>query len=183
MAKLHALSKGRIAQISLCVIVVALIALAAAPAFRAVRQALEPKLVRPSIEAMVVTAERPVPVVASPQRPLADVELRWVESQGTEWPKCLSAPVLARSNGEGLISVPALKRTALFGRGADRVDYYCLSHQGRVVGEWGWFHAAEDSRPQVWICWVPSASSGVDEPACREHPNNSLKRTVQSLRD
>jgi hypothetical protein len=162
---------------------VALAALAAAPASDAIRQALEPELVRPSIDAMVVAADVPVPLVATPPNPMADVELRWVESRGTDWPDCLSAPVIARSNGEGLMSAPALERTALLGRGADRVDYYCLSHEGRVVGEWGRFHDSEDNKPQAWLCWVSSAASGVAEPPCREHPNNSLKRTDQSLRD
>ncbi len=80
MAKLRALSKRRIAQISLCMALVALAALASAPASDAIRQALAPELVRPSIDALVVAADVPVLLVDAPPKPMADVELRWVES-------------------------------------------------------------------------------------------------------
>ena len=183
MARFLALSKARIARLSLGIALVVAVLLAAPLAVHGIRRALQPELVRPSIEATVVAVDRPLPIVATAPKPFPDVELRWVESKGLEWPECLSAPVLARSNAEGLISVPALERKALFGRGADRVDYYCLSHQGRMVGQWGRWHDAGDNRPQVWICWVPSAPSGVADAHCREHPNYSLKRTDQSLRD
>ena len=183
MAKFLALSKARIARLSLGIALVVAVFLAAPLAVHGVRRALQPELVRPSIEATVVAVDRPVPLVATPQLPLADVELRWAESFGENWPECLSVPVLGRSGTDGIISVPALERMALLGSDKDRIDYYCMSHQGRVIGEWGRMHESEESNPQFWLCWVPKVASELAEPPCREHPNYSLKRTNQSLRD
>ena len=183
MAKQLALSNVRIARLSLGTALVVAILLAAPLASDAIRRALEPELVRPGIEATVVSVDALAPLVPTPQLPLADVELRWAESLGENWPECLSVPVLGRSGTDGKISVPALERLALLDSEKDRIDYYCMSHQGRVVGEWGRMYDSEESNPQFWRCWVPKVASQPAEPPCREDPNYSLKRTNQSLRD